>query len=77
LACSLFNALLVAVPMVGTLAFFLFGFAAGVVLLRLGRKKPLRPWERKLLPPLGWVVMSACFALAALLLAWGLFERLR
>ena len=57
--------------MPGVIAAFVFGFLAGVVLLRLGRHKVLRPWERKVLRPLGWMVMSASFTLAAALLAWG------
>lgn len=59
--------------MAGAVAAFIFGLLAGVVLLRLGRKKTLPAWERRLLRPLGWVVMSASFTLAAALTAWGLY----
>ncbi|MEO7241066.1 MAG: hypothetical protein ABIW16_06665 [Sphingomicrobium sp.] len=59
--------------MPGVVAAFVFGFLAGVVLLRLGRRKTLSRWEQKVLRPLGWAVMSASFTLAAALFAWGLY----
>lgn len=52
------------------MAAFLFGFLAGFVMLRLGRNKPLAAWERRLLPPLGWVLMAASISFAVVLLGW-------
>ena len=49
---------------------FLFGFLAGFAMLRLGRNKPLAAWERRVLPPLGWVLMAASLSFAAVLLSW-------
>lgn len=63
--------------MAGIAAAFVFGFLAGLVLLRLGRRKTLRPWEQKFLRPLGWLVMSASFTLAAVLFAWALYAGMR
>lgn len=60
--------------MLPTLAAFVFGFVAGYLMLRLATKKQLTSWERKVLRPLGWVMMGASFALALALLAWGLLE---
>ena len=51
------------------LAAFLFGFLAGFVMLRLARHKPLSAWERRVLRPLGQVLMAASFTFAAALLA--------
>ena len=59
--------------MLAGIAAFLFGFLAGFVMLRLGRNKPLAEWERRLLPPLGWVLMAASLCFAAVLLGWALF----
>ena len=53
-------------------AAFLFGFLAGFVMLRLSRNKPLTAWERRVLRPLGQVLMAASFTFAAALLAWAL-----
>lgn len=50
------------------LPLFLFGLCAGYTMWRLGRGKRLLAWEQKFLRPLGWVLMSASFALAAALL---------
>ena len=50
--------------------FFLFGLSAGFVFIRLRRRAPLAPWERKLLRPLGWVLMVASLTLAAVLIGW-------
>jgi hypothetical protein len=50
------------------LLLFVFGFCAGYTAWRLGRGKRLMGWEKKLLRPLGWILMSASFALAAVLL---------
>ncbi len=50
------------------LLLFIFGFCAGYTTWRLGRGKRLMAWEQKLLRPLGWILMSASFALAAALL---------
>ena len=61
--------------MLPVFAAFLFGFLAGFVMLRLGRNKPLAAWERRLLPPLGWVLMAASFAFAVALLVWALLIR--
>lgn len=47
------------------LLMFGFGLCAGYVLLRLDRGKRLYSWEKKWLPALGWILMAACFALAA------------
>lgn len=41
-------------------------------MLSLSRRKAVAGWERKLLRPLGWVLMSASFTLAIVLLLWGL-----
>jgi hypothetical protein len=59
--------------MPGVVAAFIFGFLAGIVLLRLGSRKPLSMWEQRWLRPLGWVVMSASFTLAAVLFAWSAY----
>lgn len=56
--------------MLAGFAVFLFGFLAGFVMLRLGRNKPLAAWERRVLPPLGWVLMAVSLSFAAVLLIW-------
>lgn len=53
-------------------AAFLFGFLAGFVMTRLGRNKPLRTWEYRLLRPLGRMLMAASLTLAVALLGWAL-----
>jgi len=47
-----------------TAALFLFGLAAGFLMVRLRR-----PGEHRLLRPLGWVTMSAALTLSVLLFA--------
>jgi hypothetical protein len=54
------------------IAAFVFGLLAGFVLLRLGRRKPLSAWERRVLPPLGWVLMATSITFAVSLLGWAL-----
>lgn len=55
-------------------AAFLLGFLAALVILRLGRNKPLSVWERRVLRPLGWALMGALLAFAVALLAWGVLQ---
>jgi hypothetical protein len=50
------------------IAAFMFGLMAGFVMLRLGRRKPLSAWERRVLPPLGWVLMATSITFAIALL---------
>ena len=50
----------------------MFGLLAGFVLLRLGRHKPLSAWERRVLPPLGWLLMATSITFAVALLGWAL-----
>ena len=52
------------------LAAFAFAFAAGFIMTRLGRNKPLAAWERKVLPSLGWVFMASSFTISGALLIW-------
>jgi len=52
------------------IAAFLFGFLAGFVILRLGRKQRLAGWEHRLLRPLGWALMAASLTFAVALLGW-------
>ena len=59
--------------MLPAIAAFAFGFLAGFVMLRLGSKKPLASWERRVLWPLGFVLMGSSLAIAAALLSWGAF----
>jgi hypothetical protein len=54
------------------IAAFVFGLLAGFVLLRLGRHKPLSAWERRVLPPLGWLLMATSITFAVALLGWAL-----
>lgn len=56
--------------MLAVAAAFLFGFLAGFIILRLGRNRPLAAWERRVLPPLGWLLMAASLSFAAVLLGW-------
>lgn len=58
--------------MAPTFAAFVFAFLAGFVMTRLGRNKPLRAWEHRLLRPLGRVLMAASMTLAVALLGWAL-----
>lgn len=55
-------------------AAFLFGLLAGYTMVRLGRNKPVHGLERRVLRPLGWIVMGASFALALALFARALAE---
>ena len=41
-------------------------------MLRLGRDKPLAGWERRVLRPLGWVLMATSLTLAFALLGWAM-----
>ena len=50
------------------LLIFAFGFAAGYVLFTLERRKRLFGWERRVVRPLGWLLMSASILLALALL---------
>lgn len=54
------------------LPMFVFGFFAGYVLFSLDRRTRFFGWERKVLRPLGWVMMSASLALGAITLLAGL-----
>jgi hypothetical protein len=54
------------------IAAFVFGLLAGFVMLRLGRRKPLAAWERRVLRPLGWVLMAGSITFALALLGWAL-----
>jgi len=56
------------------LLMFGFGFLAGYVLLSLERRKRFFLWEKKLVRPLGWLMMSASLTLAAALLLGGLLS---
>jgi hypothetical protein len=58
--------------MIAGMTAFLFGLLAGFVMLRLGANKSLAGWERKLLRPLGLILMGASFALAIALVGWAL-----
>jgi hypothetical protein len=51
--------------------FFLYGLAAGFLLVRLRRAGP----ASRALQAIAWVTMSTSFALAILLLAWGFWPR--
>lgn len=53
-------------------AAFVFAFLAGFILTRLGRNKPLRGWEHRLIRPVGWVLMAASLTLAVVLIGWAL-----
>jgi len=55
------------------LLMFAFGFCAGYVLLSLERRKRFFGWERRILRPLGWMLMSASIALAAALVLGGIY----
>ena len=52
------------------IAAFLFGLAAGFVMLRLGRDKPLAAWEQRALRPIGWALTAASLSFAVALLGW-------
>jgi hypothetical protein len=52
------------------IAAFVFGLLAGFVILRLGRRKPLKPWEQRVLPLLGWVLMASSLTFAVALPGW-------
>ena len=58
--------------MAAGIAAFVFGLLAGFVMLRLGRRKRLSAWERRVMPPLGWVLMAASITFAVALLGWSL-----
>lgn len=50
----------------------LLGALSGYTLRRLARRKPLGGWERKVLFPIGWMLMGLWFSVAAIaLLATG------
>ena len=53
--------------------FFLYGLAAGFLLFRLRRRRRLARPPGRLLQGIALVTMAASFALAVLLLAWGLW----
>ena len=54
----------------------LFGLVAGYAMVRLGRNKPVHGVERRVLRPLGWIVMSASFTLALALLVHALADEI-
>ncbi len=55
--------------MAATLVFFLFGAAAGFVMVRLSRKRGPRDRETRWLEAAAWVLASASLAFAAMLAA--------
>ncbi len=55
---------------------FLYGLAAGFVILRLGRNRRRRAGDSKLLVAAGWILVGLSFALAAALLASVVWERI-
>ena len=58
--------------MVAALAFFLFGFLAGFVLIRLRRDAPAPHWRWRSVRALAFVVMGAAFTLSLALFGWAL-----
>jgi flagellar biogenesis protein FliO len=56
--------------MTPALAFFLFGAAAGFVMVRLSRKRGRHDKETRWLEAAAWVLASASLAFAAMLVAF-------
>ncbi len=59
------------------LTFITLGALSGYILRRVGSGRRLRPWERKVLRPLGWVLMAVWLGLASALFAtvlWALMS---
>ncbi len=56
--------------MAPALVFFLFGAAAGFVMLRLARKHGQHDRETRWLVPLAWVLASASLAFCAMLVVY-------
>ena len=52
----------------------ILGMLSAYVIRRLGSGKTLNPWERKVLRPLGYVLMGLWFAIAAVLLSEVAFD---
>jgi hypothetical protein len=57
-------------PVTPALAFFLFGTAAGFVMVRLARKRGRHDKETRWLEPAAWVLASASLAFAAMLVVF-------
>ena len=56
---------------------FLYGLAAGFLLMRLRRRRAVAEPPRGALWAAAWLTMAISFALAGLLLAWGLWADLQ
>lgn len=56
--------------MAPAIAAFALAFMAGFILRRLGSKKRLAPWERRVLRPAGLVLMASSLTVAAALFGW-------
>ena len=56
---------------------FLYGLAAGFLLMRLRRRRAVAEPPRGALWAIAWLTMAISFALAGLLLAWGLWAELQ
>ena len=56
---------------------FLYGLAAGFLLVRLRKRRALAEPPRGALWAAAWLTMAISFALAGLLLAWGFWAELR
>ena len=54
-----------------------YGLAAGFLLMRLRRRRAVAEPPRGALWAAAWLTMAISFALAALLLAWGLWAELQ
>ena len=63
--------------MTSAVLFFLYGLAAGFLLMRLRRRRAVAEPPRGALWAAAWLTMAISFALAGLLLAWGLWAELQ
>lgn len=63
--------------MTSAVLFFLYGLAAGFLLMRLRRRRAVAEPPRGALWAAAWLTMAISFALAGLLLAWGLWADLQ
>jgi hypothetical protein len=62
--------------MTSAVLLFLYGLAAGFLLMRLRKRRALAEPPRGALWATAWLTMAISFALAGLLIAWGLWAEL-